>query len=312
MTDEAPANVRNIEVLNKKVDAVIDHTATQFGKTETSLNLIRDALETRASDLESRCSEHFGLIETRMNATSDVLERVGDRLNEMDKPNAPIPVELYKALVAAQGEIRNADKNVDNEFTNKKYADLASVMNAVRGPLSDHGLAIIQVTATIEEVATVDTNPAAIGIKTTLVHETGETLVDITAMCPPKNDPQGIGSCRTYMRRYAVLAMCAIAGANDDDAEGTTTDPNDYPRITSAEAEKIIYTADELFGERADAAVAKMLHTVFSGLTVVGDIREGEMEVAISALQNSKKLMEKNEKAAKAKEKAAAKAAKEG
>ena len=130
-------------------------------------------------------------------------------------------------------------------------------------------------------------------------------------MAPPKMDPQGVGSCRTYMRRYSLIALCGIAGALDDDAEGTKTDPNDYPRISVSEVEKIIYQADELFADHADDAVKLMLQRVFGGIAVVGDIREGEMQTALTYLDNAKKARDKKLTKAKKDEEAAAKAAEE-
>lgn len=247
---------------------------------------------------------HNALVErldTSMNHIADQLGLVDQRIAELT-PVTPDRSELYTALAAAQQEIENADANIENEFLKTKYADLASCLNAVRGPLSKNDIALIQLTE--------DPGQGVLGIRTILAHSSGQTIEDVITMAPPKMDPQGVGSCRTYMRRYAVIAMCGIAGALDDDAEGTKKDPNDYPRISVDECERIIYSADELFGDRADAAVKKMLHKVFGGIQVVGDIREGEADVALKALENAKKLMDKQEAAAKKKEEAEAKKAK--
>lgn len=264
--------------------------------TEERLNVIESdvaRLTKQGADLEKAIQEsHDGL--------SGQVAKLHDIVNAI--PKQPDRAELYAALAAAQLEIENADQNIENEFLKTKYADLASVLNAVRKPLASNGLALTQLTA--------DPGSGVLGIRTILAHSSGQTLEDVITMAPPKLDPQGVGSCRTYMRRYAILAICGIAGAADDDAEGTKGDPNDYPRISSDEAEKIIYTADELFGDRADAAVKKMLDRVFGGIAVVGDIREGEAEVALNSLKNAKKLMEQNEAKAKKKEEAEAKKAK--
>jgi len=211
--------------------------------------------------------------------------------------------DIYAALAKAQQEIENADANIENEFLKKKYADLASCLNAVRGPLSNNGIALFQLTE--------DPGNGVLGIRTVLAHESGQTIEDVITMAPPKIDPQGVGSCRTYMRRYAVIAMCGIAGALDDDAENTKQDPNDYPRIQTSEVEKIIYHADELFGDHADDAVKLMLTRVFGGISVVGDIREGEMQTALTYLDNAKEARDKREAAAKKKEAAEKKAAAE-
>lgn len=291
----------------ENLESRMNNAANTMGQLSKDFIASHDAMDVRISEqghgvelihnkielLENR----FGSIEQQSAIAHGRLDDLTMQLNSA--PDTPDRKEIYTALAKAQQEIKNADANIENEFLNKKYADLASCLNAVRGPLSDNGIAVIQLTE--------DQSPTVLGIRTILAHESGQTIEDVITMSPPKLDPQGVGSCRTYMRRYSLIALCGIAGALDDDAEGTKKDPNDYPRISVGETEAIIYKADELFGERADAAVAKMLAKVFGGVAVVGDIREGEKDVAIKALENSKKLMERNEKAAAKREADAAK-----
>ena len=52
--------------------------------------------------------------------------------------------ELAKALAAAQAEIEGASKDKTNPHFKSRYADLASVWEACRKPLSKHGLSVIQ------------------------------------------------------------------------------------------------------------------------------------------------------------------------
>lgn len=253
------------------------------------------SLETHERQAEARINR----IAEQVGALTERLSLDEMRLNEETSRKA----ELYKALAAAQLEIENAHANIENDYLKRKYADLASVLNAVRKPLASNGLALYQLTA--------DPGQGVLGIKTVLAHESGATIEDVITMAPPKLDPQGVGSCRTYMRRYAILAMCGIAGALDDDAEATKADPSEYPRIATEEVEKILYTADELFGEHADDAIKLMLDRLFGGVSTVGDIREGEMAQAISYLNNAKKARDKREAAAVKKEAAEAKEARE-
>jgi len=244
--------------------------------------------------LEDQVNQLQTGIKSLRDAGSDSLEILRDYIEEaittmtnIASPPPPDRTELFKSLIAAQLEINNATVNVDNEFTGKKYADLASVMDAVRVPLANHGLAIIQLTADVSE--------EILGIRTMLVHESGQSVSDTITMRPIKTDPQGIGSCRTYMRRYAVLAICGIAGAIDDDGQGASGDPNDYERITLEEVEAILVKADDLFGDRSDAAIEKMLDRMFNGISKVGDIKAGEAQAAITRLENFKELTSKAE-----------------
>ena len=117
---------------------------------------------------------------------------------------------LSEALSVAQGDLTGAIKDSNNPFFKSKYADLAAVQDAIRGPFSKNGLAYIQTTE-IHETGVV--------VITMLTHKSGEWIRGKLRMTPTKNDPQGIGSCITYARRYALAAIAGIAQV-DDDAEG--------------------------------------------------------------------------------------------
>jgi hypothetical protein len=127
--------------------------------------------------------------------------------------------ELLAALSQAQGEIQNAKKDSDNPFLHSKYADLASCWDVARGPLSKHGLSVLQIPSASGTRVTVDT---------ILGHSSGQWIageLELKAYKEQKGGgfaesdmPQAIGSAITYARRYALSAMVGIAG-EDDDAE---------------------------------------------------------------------------------------------
>ena len=118
--------------------------------------------------------------------------------------------ELARALAKAQGEMSAAKKESANPFFHSRYADLAQVVEAIRKPLSDNGLAISQLVQPDAEAAV---------IETILMHQSGEWLSSIIQLKPVKTDPQGIGSALTYARRYALGAIVGLATEEDDDAE---------------------------------------------------------------------------------------------
>lgn len=120
--------------------------------------------------------------------------------------------ELAAALAKAQGQICNAVKGADNPYFKSKYADLAAVWDACRGPLSANGLSVIQ-------------NPKANGkvvtIETVLLHSSGQWFSGELTIEAKDSSPQSIGSAITYGRRYALSAFVAIA-AEDDDGNAAT------------------------------------------------------------------------------------------
>jgi hypothetical protein len=116
--------------------------------------------------------------------------------------------ELATALAKAQSQMRGAIKDSANPYFKSKYADLASVWEACREPLTTNGLAVVQ-TTTGESAETVT-------VETILTHASGQWISSVITMRPVKSDPQGIGSCLTYARRYGLSAMVGIAPEDDD------------------------------------------------------------------------------------------------
>lgn len=115
--------------------------------------------------------------------------------------------ELAGALSAAQGAIENAAKDSANPFFKSSYADLASIWDAIRCPISANGLAIMQL-------------PSADGprvtITTVLTHKSGQWISSDLTMTAKDDTPQGIGSAITYARRYALQSVAGVAPEDDD------------------------------------------------------------------------------------------------
>lgn len=127
--------------------------------------------------------------------------------------------KLTEALSKAQSVLEGALTDSDNPFFKSKYADLASVWRACRKPLTDNGLAVVQTTYPIHD------NPELIGLETVLSHISGEWITGNLVMRPVKNDPQAIGSCITYMRRYSLAAIVGVS-PEDDDGNAASHNPS--------------------------------------------------------------------------------------
>lgn len=117
--------------------------------------------------------------------------------------------KLASALSKAQGEMEGAKKDSSNPAFRSKYADLASVWDAVREPLSKHGLCILQFPCPAQD--------GQVGLVTTLLHESGESISQVFYMpVKDKTNAQAVGSALTYARRYSLMAVCGIAPEDDD------------------------------------------------------------------------------------------------
>jgi hypothetical protein len=115
--------------------------------------------------------------------------------------------ELFSALSKAQSQIKGALKDSTNPHFKSRYADLESVIEAMRAPFAANGLAFIQ-------SATADGQH----MQTILVHSSGESFTTQVPLIITKNDMQGVGSAITYARRYGLAAACGLS-QTDDDAE---------------------------------------------------------------------------------------------
>lgn len=125
--------------------------------------------------------------------------------------------ELADALSKAQGQIKGAIKDSANPFFKSKYADLSSVVEAIRAPLATNGLSYVQVVHDAEGGAK---------IETLILHSSGEWLSCGAVSVPvSKADAQGFGSAMTYARRYSLSAAFGVAPEDDDGNAATAARP---------------------------------------------------------------------------------------
>jgi hypothetical protein len=150
--------------------------------------------------------------------------------------------ELAGALAKAQLAIKGAVKDSENPFFKAAYADLASVWNACREPLGSNGLSVVQIPNESSELVI---------IETILMHSSGEWISGKISMKPVKTDPQSIGSCITYARRYALSAIVGIAPLDDDDANAASDkkEPEKRPPEHSPKQERKDSPPDDKISE---------------------------------------------------------------
>lgn len=127
--------------------------------------------------------------------------------------------KLYPALLKFRDTVSSVKKDADNPFFKSKYADLPSILEVIKSPLSESKLAITH------HCKNVDGNFSMV---TTLAHtESGETIESEFPIFG--NKPQEIGSSMSYARRYNILALLDIPTEDDD---GNTA--NEAPRTKVA------------------------------------------------------------------------------
>jgi len=120
--------------------------------------------------------------------------------------------ELAGALAKAQGEFLEPELDRENPFFKSTYATLGSVIRATKAALSKNGLAVSQIVN--------DSN-----LETIIMHSSGQYIGSVYPLHPVKTDPQGMGSCISYARRYALKGILGIAEEDNDGNEHTSNQP---------------------------------------------------------------------------------------
>lgn len=149
--------------------------------------------------------------------------------------------EIAGALAKAQAEITAAEKDRTNPHFNSRYATLDALWGAVRGPLTKHGLALIQGTASQP-----DGDSVSVTVTTTLLHGSGQWLSSDLTLWPKDASPQAIGSVLTYGRRYGLAGMVGVTAEEDDDANAGQENGRKLPGYYKRPAEKSTLSAAQL------------------------------------------------------------------
>jgi len=137
--------------------------------------------------------------------------------------------EIAKALVKMQGSMTPAKKGSINPFFKSSYADLVSIWAAIRDPLMEHGLCVVQNAQTLDE---------GVSVSTRIIHTSGEFMEFGPLVMPvSKKDAQAVGSAISYAKRYSLGAALGIVAEKDDDGnKAVKSAPNpkfDYEKTKS-------------------------------------------------------------------------------
>ncbi len=115
---------------------------------------------------------------------------------------------IAAAYAHAFAEIEAATKTASNPHFKSKYADLTSVIDAIKPHLVKHDLFFIQRPRPSD---------GGVTIETSLHHVSGEELnLGILFVPANKNDAQAYGSALSYARRYALVTAFGVPTEDDD------------------------------------------------------------------------------------------------
>ena len=122
-------------------------------------------------------------------------------------------LDHIKALCKVQKILKHASKSEKGAFGT--YADLATVYETIRKPLTEHGFAYFHSMVTEQEGSEF--------VETLLMHETGGTFKTRLPVINKKGDMQGLGSAITYAKRYGISMIVGLAHEDDDNGKGAGT-----------------------------------------------------------------------------------------
>lgn len=151
--------------------------------------------------------------------------------------------KIYAAIARAQAVGLTAMKDGENPFYRSKYATLGQILEAIRQPLADQGLAIFQ-------DASSDIDRLTVSVTTRIVHESGQVIVSQPLSCELrpeyakdgkelKPSAQQVGSHVTYLRRYSLCAALSIA-IEDDDGNAVSSIGDGQPTMKNPQPPKVL------------------------------------------------------------------------
>ena len=190
---------------------------------------------------------------------------------------------LAKSLIVAHTAIQSSvAKNSTNKTFSSAYADLGSVIEAIKSHLNKAGIAVIQ-SPTLPDLQ------GNVCLTTRLIHETGEWMEDTCSTPMTHLDPQGFGSAVSYLRRYALSAMMGLYQADDDGAAATgvraedtavTTTLNKAPPVDSSAPKN----ENEVMSPHVQKRVDSWLNTIKNASLERLDLSRASVKTTFSGL----------------------------
>lgn len=139
--------------------------------------------------------------------------------------------ELTKALAKAQSIMMGAVKDASNPHFKSKYATLENVIDAIRAPLTENGIAFMQ-------SPTFSPETKCVSVTTTLYH--GEQWISSSITVPVQQaSAQGVGSAITYACRYSLQAIVGLPPVDDDGEASIDRNSNNKQQDNKTDHSKV-------------------------------------------------------------------------
>ena len=144
------------------------------------------------------------------------------------KAVVPAPVlTLHQKLHKAKQLIGKVAKNATNPHFKKSYSDINAIIEAVEPILLENGLLLlqpIQGNSVCTQIICIDSNE----------------LIESCMELPAGLNPQQMGSCLTYYRRYTLVSLCSLQSVDDDANLASVPVKATKPAITTQRFEEAL------------------------------------------------------------------------
>lgn len=149
---------------------------------------------------------------------------------------------IYQQLAKAKKEIGAISKDSKNPFFKSKYFDINQLLHHVEPILEKHGLFILQ--------------PIKINsVITEIIHADSSEKVSSSLLIPELKDPQKIGACITYYRRFTLTSLLSLQSEDNDGNDAKPEKDPPAPKKTPLTEDGYLYLATK--GTKADILKAK-------------------------------------------------------
>ena len=183
----------------------------------------------------------------------------------METVTTPNVALLYEALVEAQAELKNPKKSEEAKVKSKKtgvefsyqYTALDEILDQVRPVLQKYGLGIMHL---------MENTDGRHVLVCRLYHKSGAFIESFFRLPEDVGGPQDLGSWMSYMRRYSVTAILALAGEPDDDAKAAQDAAEDAKAARRQEAREKM--AAESRSRHPDPQPTGKLTSAYDGRTL--------------------------------------------
>lgn len=192
---------------------------------------------------------------------------------------SPTLSEFAKAFAKAQAAMEAAIKDKTNPAFKSKYADFASIVEAVRGPFGANGLSFYQ--RPVSDLS-------GVTVVTTILHGSGEFIRGSLRVPVGANTAPAFGTAITYAKRYGLAALAGISTDEDTDVATSGDHP---PGDVRADLRARKDASARTVKEAPRPAPSEPQAPTSGKFTRIVDVKPGETETdAIARSMRAKKL----------------------